>query len=62
MKNYLVCDGFQYVQIDDKKSLLEHLHFGVPPGVNFGLVILLICGITSVTPFRVINTLMILRK
>ena len=27
MANYL-CDGFQYVQIDDKKSLLEHLHFG----------------------------------
>ena len=39
MKNYLVCDGFQYVQIDDKKSLLEHLHFGVPPGVNFRPVI-----------------------
>ena len=38
MKNYL-CDGFQYVQIDDKKSLLEHLLLGVPPGVNFRPVI-----------------------
>ena len=38
MKNDL-CDGFQYVQVDDKKSLLEHLHFGVPPGVNFRPVV-----------------------
>lgn len=31
MKQYL-CDRFQYVETDDKKSSLEHLHFGVPQG------------------------------
>ena len=35
MANYL-CDRFQYVQIDDKKSLLEHLHLGVPQGSSLG--------------------------
>ena len=33
--NYL-CDRFQYVQIDDKKSLLEHLISGVLQGSILG--------------------------
>ena len=39
MTNYLVCDRFQYVQIDDKKSLLEHLHFEVAQGSILGPVL-----------------------
>ena len=39
MTNYLVCDRFQYVQTDDKKSLLEHLHFGVSQGSILGPVL-----------------------
>ena len=35
MINY-PCDRFEYVQIDDKKSLLEHLHFRVPQGSILG--------------------------
>ena len=35
MTNYL-SDRLQYVQVDDNKSLLEHLHFGVPQGSILG--------------------------
>ena len=35
MTNYLY-DRFQYVQLDDRKSLLEHLHFGVSQGSILG--------------------------
>ena len=31
-----LCDRFQYVQIDDKKSLLEHLISGVLQGSILG--------------------------
>ena len=38
MTNYL-CDRSQNVQIDDKKSLLDHSHFRVPQGSILGLLL-----------------------
>ena len=35
MTNYLY-DRFQYIQLDDRKSLLEHLHLGVSQGSILG--------------------------
>ena len=47
-----LCDRRQYVQIDDKKSTLERLQFGVPQGSILGPLlfksILRICRTTSI--------------